>query len=137
MTRMLTHLTFDGNCREAMHFYKDCLDGDLFIQTVGESPMAEQMPKKMQNCILHATLTSGNLCLMGSDMVSEKGLIRGNAISVVINCSDEEQIRTLYNKLSEGGYKTHPIELTFWGALFGGLTDKFGNPWLLHYEQPN
>jgi uncharacterized glyoxalase superfamily protein PhnB len=25
MTQMNSYLTFNGNCREAMHFYKDCL----------------------------------------------------------------------------------------------------------------
>jgi PhnB protein len=35
----------------------------------------------------------------------------------------------------EGGTADHPLENTFWGALFGGLTDKFGNHWLLNYSQ--
>jgi PhnB protein len=30
--------------------------------------------------------------------------------------------------------KTHPIENTFWGDLFGGITDKYGNHWLFHYK---
>jgi len=32
------YLNFDNNCREAMNFYKDCLGGELFFQTVGEMP---------------------------------------------------------------------------------------------------
>jgi len=32
-----TYLNFDGKTREAMTFYKDCLGGDLFLQTFGET----------------------------------------------------------------------------------------------------
>ena len=45
MAQLNPYLNFDRNCREAMNFYKDCLGGELFLQTVGEMPeMAAQMP---------------------------------------------------------------------------------------------
>ncbi|MBK5272109.1 MAG: VOC family protein [Bacteroidia bacterium] len=135
MTQINSYLTFNGNCREAMNFYKDCLGGELFLQTIGESPMSDKMPAKMKESILHSTLTKGALVLMGSDMVSEQGLIKGNAVSLCINCSSEEEINNYYNNLSKGGEATHPLENTFWGALFGGLTDKYGNHWLLNYNK--
>jgi PhnB protein len=126
------YLTFNGNCREAMTFYQKCLGGKLFFQTIGESPLSEKMPKKMKDCILHSTLTNGRLLLMGSDMVSETGLIKGNAVSLTLNCSSEKEIRNFYKRLSTGGLARHPLKDTFWGALFGGLTDKYGNHWLLN-----
>ncbi len=137
MTRINSYLTFNGNCREAMTFYKNCLGGELYLQTIAESPMAEQMPQNMKDCILHATLTNGDLILMASDMVSETGFIKGNAVSLMLNCSSEEEIKRFYKKLSSGGRATHPLENTFWGALFGGLTDKFGNHWLLNFDKNN
>ena len=51
MTQINAYLTFNGNCREAMNFYKEVLDGDLALQTIGESPMADKMPQKMKDCI--------------------------------------------------------------------------------------
>jgi PhnB protein len=135
MTKINTYLTFSGNCREAMNFYKDCLGGDLTLQTIGESPLADKMPPQMKESILHATLTKGALILMASDMVGEKGLIRGTSVSMMLNCSSEEEIKNFYEKLSEGGERTHPLEISFWGALFGDLTDKYGNQWLLHYNK--
>ena len=136
MSSINSYLTFNGNCREAMAFYNDCLDGDLMFQAIGDSPMADKMPPQMKDRILHSTITKGSLVLMASDMVSGKGLIKGNSVSLMLNCSSEEEVRSRYEKLSEGGERTHPLENTFWGALFGGLTDKFGNHWLLHF-QPN
>jgi PhnB protein len=90
------------------------------------------MPKKMKDFILHATLTKDNLLLMGSDMVPETGLIRGNAVSLILNSRSEREIKSCYKKLSAGGQITHPLQPNFWGAVFGGLIDKFGNHWLLN-----
>ena len=135
MTQINAYLTFGGNCREAMNFYKDSLGGELTLQTIGESPLADKMPVHMKDCILHATLTKGNVVLMGSDMVSDKGLLKGNAVSMAINCSSDEEIKTFYEKLSAGGNRDHALEETFWGATFGDLTDKYGNHWLLNYEK--
>jgi PhnB protein len=135
MTQINSYLTFSGNCREAMNFYKDCLGGELTLQTIGDSPLADKMPEAMKECILHSTLTKGNLILMGSDMVGEKGLVKGNAVSLAINCSSDEEIQSFYEKLSAGGNKDHTLEQSFWGATFGDLTDKYGNHWLLNYEK--
>ncbi len=130
-----SYLTFNGNCREAMTFYKECLGGELTIQSVGESPLSEKMPEQMKDCILHATLSKNAMVLMASDMVGEKGLIKGNNISVSLNCKTEEEVKSCYAKLSAGGVANHPLEDSFWGALFGDLTDKFGNHWILNYNK--
>jgi PhnB protein len=135
MTQIKAYLTFNGNCREAMSFYKECLGGELVLQTIGESPMAEKMPPQMKKYILHSTLTKGGMVLMASDMVGGKGLVKGNAVSLSIDCSSEKEVRSFYANLSAGGEATHPLEDTFWGALFGDLTDKFGNHWLFNYDK--
>jgi PhnB protein len=134
MKSIHSYLTFNGNCREAMTFYKKCLGGKLSFQTIGESPLSQKMPAKMKNCILQAVLTHKDFVLMGSDMVSESGLLKGNSVSMVLNCSSEKEIRECYKNLSRGGEPTHPLEITFWNALFGGLKDKYGNTWILNYK---
>ena len=134
MTTINVYLTFSGNCREAMNFYRDCIGGELYFQTIGDSPLANTMPEQMKKSILHSTLTKGPLVIMASDMVSNKGLQKGNNVSLMLNCSSETEVNGFYSKLSEGGEATHPLEITFWGAVFGDLCDKFGNQWLLHYE---
>lgn len=134
MTQIISHLTFNGNCREAMTFYKKCFGGTLTFQTVGESPLSGKMPKKMKDCILQAVLKKGRLALTGSDLVGEEGLLKGNSVSLSLCCSSEDEIKTFYTKLSEGGSPNHPLQDTFWGAKSGDLTDKFGNHWLLSFE---
>lgn len=131
------YLTFNGNCREAMTFYQKCLGGTLTFQTIGESPLATKMPAKMKKAILHATFTKGELTLMASDIVSESGLIKGNSVSIMLNCDSEKEIRKLYKTLSYGGKEKHPLEITYWGAILGTFTDKYENSWILHYGNKN
>ena len=135
MGQLNAYLTFNGNCREAMTFYKECLGGELSLQTIGESPLAEKMPAQMKDSILHSSLSSDSILMMATDCVPEPGLIKGNAVSLCLNCNSEDEIRTCFEKLSSGAKINFPIEDTFWGALFGGLTDKFGNHWLLNYTR--
>ncbi|GAB1444819.1 MAG: VOC family protein [Cyclobacteriaceae bacterium] len=137
MTHIRAYLTFNGNCREAMTFYKKCFGGELVIQPIRDTPMAYHMPDKMKDCILHSTLTKEKFILMGSDMIGEDGIQKGNTVSLLLDCNTEEELNKYYNNLSAKGIPTHPIETTFWGALFGGLTDQFGNHWLLHFQQKN
>ena len=43
--QLIAYLAFDGTCREAFEFYRDAFGGEIvFLMTVGESPMAAQMP---------------------------------------------------------------------------------------------
>lgn len=133
MSQIKVYLTFNGNCREAMHFYQEILGGDLMLQPIEGSPLSDQMPAQMKESILHSTLTNGKLEILASDMVGEKGLVHGTSVSLMLDCESEEEIRSAYEKLSDGGNATHPLEITFWGALFGGLTDKYGQQWLLNF----
>ncbi len=135
MTQIIAYLTFNGNCREAMTFYQECLGGELTLQTIGETPLSDQMPDSIKGYILHASLAKDGLALMASDMVPESGLQVGNAISLMLGCSSEAEIRYCYEKLSAGGQVTHPLEDTFYGALMGDFTDKFGHHWILNFDK--
>lgn len=137
MANINSYLTFNGNCEEAMVFYQNCFGGALTFQTIGESPIAEKMPTEMKNCILHAVLISDDMVLMATDMTANKGLIKGNSVSLMLNCNSEEEVIKYYKKLSVGGEATHALEVTFWGAVFGDLIDQYGNSWLLSYNKSN
>ncbi|NMN39617.1 VOC family protein [Pedobacter sp. SG918] len=135
MASINSYLTFNGNCREAMTFYQECLGGELTLETIGESVIVDKMPNIMKRSIMHAVLAKDDLVIMATDMVEERGLIKGNSISMMLNCSSEEEAQSFYHKLSAGGKVSHPLQETFWGALFGDLTDRFGNNWLINYDK--
>ena len=129
VTQINPYLTFNGNCRKAMTFYKECLGGELSLMTVEDSPMAQQWPKHIQKNILHASLVKDNLILLASDMAPAEGAVYGNAISLALNCSNEKEINNYFKKLSAGGKVTHPLHKFFDGTI-GALTDQFGTNWV-------
>ena len=131
MKKLNPYFTFNGNCREAMKFYQKCLGGKLHFQTAGEMPVAKKMPAKMKKIIVHASLISESFVLMGSDMVDDQGLIKGNAVSVSLSFFTETALRSCYKKLSYGALQTYPVQHNYYGMLFGSLTDRYGNHWLL------
>lgn len=117
-----------------MTFYQKCLGGELYFQTIGESPLSEKFPEKIKKLILHSELRNEALVLIGTDVTTEQSLVRGNTISLSLNCTSEKEIRQYYKSLSVNGKKNAPLEVTHWGVLFGTLTDKYGNNWLLSYK---
>jgi len=136
MTQINVYLTFDGNCAEAMNFYKECLGGELTLNPIDGSGMESQCTGAKPGAIMHAELHKGNLLLMASDMMmAGTELVRGNATALSLNCSSEDEIYTFFEKLSQDGTQLSPVKKEFWGALFGMLTDKFGVRWLLNYDQ--
>jgi PhnB protein len=135
MTQINAYLNFNGNCREAMNFYKECLGGELALQTVEGSPIEAQCPPAMKNQVLHASLMKDGILLMGSDMVGPDGFIKGNTIALSLNCSSEKEINSFFSTLSRNGQIIHPLKMEFWGAIFGVFTDKFGVRWMLNYDK--
>ena len=135
MARLNPYLNFDKNCREAMNFYKYCLGGELFLQTVSELPeMAAQMPPQLQDSILHSSLTSGDIIIMASDLSNEKRL-EGNTVHLCINCNTENELNSFFSKLSAGGKVTEPLADMPWGGRYGALTDKYGKHWVFNFQK--
>lgn len=135
MTQINVYLTLDGNCEDVMNFYKECLGGELTINRVKGSPMEAHFPTTMHDKILHSNLVKDGLVIMGSDQLMPGKLVRGNDISLSLNCSSEEEITEFFGKLSAGGEITQPLQEQFWGALFGMFIDKFGITWLLNFDK--
>lgn len=134
MKDITPYLTFNGNCRQAMTFYKDILGGDLELMDFASSPM--EVPDEAKNNIMHAILSTNSFTLMASDTMPNQAVTNGNSVSLSINCQSVDEINHLFNSLSDGGEITMPLEDTFWGARFGMLTDKFGTCWMFNYDYP-
>jgi PhnB protein len=134
MTHINAYLNFNGQCREAMTFYQQCLGGELVMQKISESPMAARVPSEMGAKILHSSLTKENLVLMASDMMGNN-IVKGNSINLCVNCSSTEEINSFFNNLSLDGKVIEPLHQSFWGAMFGVLIDKFGVNWMFNYSK--
>ena len=129
MARLNPYLQFNGTCREAMGFYRDCLGGELWIQTFGESPLAQGTPAEMHDRVIHAELAGGGMVLMASDGMGGQTPGQGGPVTLCLNSEDKEEIKGYYAKLSDGATATQPLSDEFFG-LFGTLTDRYGINWM-------
>lgn len=137
MKQPVPYLAFNGNCREALEFYKNCFGGELELMTWGDAP-----PDACANMggadidkskIMHGCLHDGEFTIMGCDTPSPEPM-EGKNISLSIPCDSEGQVDKHFQALSEGGQPMMPPSKTFWNAYFGMLTDKYGIQWMFNCQ---
>jgi len=129
------YLYFNGNCEEAMNFYKQALTGgEIMINRYGESPMPASDAWK--NKVLHGTLQAADTTFFFSDSNEGHEATFGNNFSVSLNFQSDEEITNTFNAISAGGKITMPLQDTFWGAKFGMCTDKFDVNWMFNWDKP-
>ena|SRR5436190_24208075 len=135
MLKLTPYLSFDGHCEEAFKLYEKCLGGKItFMQTYGDSPMAEETPHEGRKWIMHATLAVDDQLLQGSD--SPPGQYqKPQGFSIAIALSDAAEAERIFKALSENGRVQMPLQETFWALRFGSLIDRFGIPWMVNCEK--
>ena len=128
------YISFDGDARQAMEFYKGVFGGTLTSNTFGEYGAAEG-PAADQ--IMHAQLvTDSGLTLMGADTPPDMTHTYGDNIAVSLSGSDADELRGYWEKLSAAGKVSVPLEKQMWGDEFGMCTDQFGINWMVNIGQP-
>lgn len=130
MKAINAYLSFDGQCREAMSFYRQCLGLDLELNAY---PDASGQPSSDPSAkIMHSQLMKGGMALLMASDTPHGPLARGNNFSVAIHCDSTEEIERAFGALSQGGEVRMPLTDAPWGARFGMLTDRFGIQWMLN-----
>ena len=129
------YLAFDGQCREAFQFYEQCLGGKIaFIQTIGESPMAKNMPPESHNRVMHVTLHVDDQVLQGADAPPGQ-FTKPAGFCVAVHFPTVADGERVFNSLAAGGKVQMPFQPTFWAKGFGMLIDRFGIPWIVNAGQ--
>jgi PhnB protein len=132
-TRLNPYLGFRDTAKQAMDFYKSIFGGELTQSTFAEF-QASQDPAE-QDKIMHSQLVTGNgLTLMASDTPNSMEYTPGTNYSVSLSgdSSDDAELRGYWDKLSDGGTVTMPLEAAPWGDSFGMVVDKFGVVWMVN-----
>jgi len=127
------YLIFSGNAEEVLNFYKDALGGEItMLSRYGDSPMPTDEDYK--NKVMHSRLVfDGNLVMISDDMKGHPVSTGGN-VQLSIEVESLDRINEVFEKMSEGGKVTLPLQDMFWGARFGMLQDKFGISWMFNHE---
>jgi PhnB protein len=133
--KFIPYLSFEGNAEEALNFYIEAFNGELQnIMRYSDMPLEEgspAIPVAYNNKVLHAALSIGQGLIYLSDTFPGMTISKGNNVEINIEPESEAELRRVFDKLALGGRINMPVEYTFWGSLFGSVTDKFGVGWSL------
>lgn len=133
-SRLNPYISFDGDARDALEFYKGVFGGTLALSSYGEygPPDAPGADK-----IMHGMLETDNgFTLMGADNPPDMALSPGNNMAVSLSGEDGSQLRGYWEKLSADGVVTLPLEKQMWGDEFGMCVDQFGTAWMVNITAP-
>ncbi|MDQ8705934.1 VOC family protein [Streptomyces sp. LHD-70] len=129
------YLSFDGDARQALEFYKEVFGGELALNTFGDFGGTASGAEADQ--IMHGRLqTSSGFTLMGADTPPGMEFKPGSNFSVSLSGDDDAELRRYWEKLSADGAVSVPLEKQMWGDVFGMCTDKFGVPWMVDIGEP-
>jgi PhnB protein len=133
-SRLNPYLNFNGNARQALEFYSSVFGGDLNLNTFADLG-AQGTPDADK--IMHGQLeTDAGYTIMAADVPSTMTYEPMAGCSVSLSGDDADALRGYWQKLSEGGTTSMPMEKQSWGDEFGMCVDKFGVPWLVNISQP-
>jgi PhnB protein len=132
-SRLNPYLSFTGNARQAMEFYKDVFGGELALNTFGEFGQQGADADK----VMHAQLESpSGYTIMGADTPEGMTHTPGDTMTVSLSGDDSAELHGYWDKLAATGKVTMPLEKQMWGDEFGMVVDQFGVPWMINIGQP-
>lgn len=127
------YLSFNGDAREAMEFYKTVFGGELTLATFKDFQAPGQLAEDEANKIMHSELKAANgIRFFGSDTPKAMPFDAGSRISMSLTGDHAEELTGYFNKLAAGGNVAMPLNQAPWGDSFGMLIDKFGVTWMVN-----
>lgn len=134
--KIVTSLSFRGQCREAFEFYAKVLGGKVTAAyPYGDGPPGMPVDASKKDWLMHAWLDVGDQSIMGADMdlpwapnIDKPK----NGFDVTLHTADPAEAKRWFDALSAGGKVGMAFGETFWSPGYGSLTDKFGIPWMVN-----
>jgi PhnB protein len=132
-SRLNPYISFAGDARQAVEFYQQVFGGELKMNTFGDFGAPDPA---LTDKIMHAQLeTPSGFTLMASDTAPGMDHKPGNTITISLSGTDGDELRGYWDKLSDGGTVTMPLEKQMWGDEYGQLIDRFGVAWMVNITQ--
>jgi PhnB protein len=132
-SRLNPYISFTGNAREAMEFYRQVFGGNLTLNTFGElgapdGPDADR--------IMHGMLeTDSGFTIMGADTPTGMETSPGSNIAISLSGDDAGELRGYWEQLCADGTVSVALEKQMWGDEFGMCADRFGIGWMVNIGQ--
>jgi PhnB protein len=134
--KIVTSLSFKGQCREAFEFYAAVLGGRITAAVpYGEGQPGMPVDGDMKNWLMHCWLDVGDQALMGADMAPawapniDKPK---NGFDITLHSASMDEARRWFEQLAVGGRVVMPFAAVAWSPGYGSLIDRFGVPWMIN-----
>jgi len=126
------YLFFDGQCDEAIDFYRRALGAEVtMLLRFKDSPDPDMCPAAAGDKVMHASFRIGDTTVLASDGRCEgRPTFQGFALS--LTAPDEAKAERLFASLSDGGQVQMPMTKTFFSPRFGMVADRFGVSWMVY-----
>ena len=133
MQKTITFLMFVGDqcgkAEEAINFYTSLFENSE-VKNI-EYFKAEETHGK-EGTVKHSLFTIDGLEYMAIDSLLEHKFTFTPSISIYVKCENENEINTLFEKLSKNGQVFMPLNRYPFSDKFGWLSDKYGISWQLN-----
>ena len=126
---LITTISFQGKCDEALAFYKEALGAEVkdvayFRDAPPNSGMDESLPP---NFVMHS-----EVLIFGTKITMTDGgtaPIAGDYFSLILSLDSAEEVTSVFHKLADGGQVIEALAPQFWATLCGDVQDRFGIHW--------
>jgi PhnB protein len=132
---LIPTIHFNGNCNEAIEFYKDALEAQVKeIAYAKDAPPDSSMDDCPPDFVMHS-----EVFICGTQFSLTDGAQSPPAIgnfSYLIVYDTPEKVTATFEKLAAGGEVEEALSATFWSPLYGSVVDRFGVNWQVMVEHP-
>ena len=113
-SKLNPYLNFRDNTREAMQFYQSVFGGQLDMNTFKEFDSSEDPSE--DDKIMHSQLTAETgIVFMAADTPASMEYRIGTNMAMSLSGDDDAELSGYYEKLSDGGRITMPLDVSPWG----------------------
>lgn len=125
------HLSFNGNCREALNYYAELFGGAVNALMPWTSELIENVPGASEEHIMYGSIDVEGYAITGSDQFGDQYVPAGN-MSLMVDLDDLSDAEAKFNALAGGGQVIMPFGETFWADGYGFCVDRFGIMWQIN-----
>ncbi|WP_165045605.1 VOC family protein [Dysgonomonas sp. ZJ709] len=135
MKYLTPYLIINNKCEEALLFYKDCFDGEIFFMQKYAEAEKYNVSEQFKDKIAHAEFMAEGINFYASDGFEGQKVTVGDTIAMTVSFDNEKEQKTVFEKLKVDGNVTMDFAQTSTASMLVTLIDKYGIHWYLNYDK--
>lgn len=130
-------LQFNGQCEEAIEFYKNAFGAE--VKTLKRYSDTEPqdflypITEEEMNYIQFAEMYIGKQRIVMTDIIGYK--VAGDSIFLAVTFDTDDEVKEAYDKLKDGSLVISPMNSTSYSTCIISIIDKFDKRWTLLTEK--